>query len=270
MQCVDTILQAQLLGNDDTNTYPFVIGVDLIQPITTAALIHHCNTVLSHLAPAAALRAPQALVQGMAAQGFQDLVEVLHNGMTAPAPAAPGSMETAVEKCWSANLQTLLTLTQCTSEADLAPAWCAIANAPKKEERHILQAARGDLSRKPGAVTAVTLTISKELHSTIMNLMFWSGDPNRVDEGLHPFRTIYTSTAKTSMDQSNIQTYDLLANDGTLDLQDIKAFQHILKSDWPTTFIQLDTTLKSYHNLLVLLLKATHPYTAAFTRFLNM
>jgi len=100
--------------------------------------------------------------------------------------------------------------------------------------------------------------------------MFWSGDPNRVDEGLHPFRTVYTSTAKTSMDQSNIQTYDLLANDGTLDLQDIKAFQHILKSDWPATFIQLDTTLKSYRNLLVLLLKATHPYTAVFTRFLNM
>jgi len=72
------------------------------------------------------------------------------------------------------------------------------------------------------------------------------------------------------MDQSNIQTYDLLANDGTLDLQDIKAFQHSLKSDWPTTFIQLDTTLKSYHNLLVLLLKVTHPYTAVFTRFLNM
>jgi len=175
--------------------------------------------------------------------------------MTATAPAAPGSTETAVEKRWSVNIQTLLKLTQCTSEAELAPVWCAIANGPKKEERHILQTALSDLSRKPGAATAVTLTVSKELHSTIVNLMFWSGDPNRVDEGLHPFRTVYTSTAKTSMDQSNIQTYDLLANDGTLDLQDIKVFQHILKSDWPTTFIQLDTTLKSYHNLLVLLLK---------------
>jgi len=100
--------------------------------------------------------------------------------------------------------------------------------------------------------------------------MFWSGDIDRLDEGLHPFRTVYMSTAKTSMDQSNLQTYDLLASDGNLDLQNIRMFQHIFKSDWPTSYMQLDTTLKSYHNLIVLVLKPTHPYAAAYSIFLNI
>jgi len=50
----------------------------------------------------------------------------------------------------------------------------------------------------------------------------------------------------------NHQMYDLLANDGNLDLQNIKMFQHIFKSDWPMPYMQLDTTLKSHHNLTVL------------------
>jgi len=72
------------------------------------------------------------------------------------------------------------------------------------------------------------------------------------------------------MDQTNLQTYDLLANDGNLDLQNIQMCQHIFKSDWPTSYMQLDTTLKSYHNLIMLLLKPTHPYTAAYSIFLNI
>ena len=47
-------------------------------------------------------------------------------------------------------------------------------------------------------------------------------------------------------------------------------FQHIFKSDQPTSYMQLDTTLKSYHNLIVLLLKPTHPYAAAYSIFLNI
>ena len=47
-------------------------------------------------------------------------------------------------------------------------------------------------------------------------------------------------------------------------------FQHIFKSDWRTSYMQLDTTLKSYHNLIMLLLKPTHPYAAAYTIFLNI
>jgi len=61
-----------------------------------------------------------------------------------------------------------------------------------------------------------------------------------------------------------------LASDWNLDLQNIRMFQHIFKSDWPTSYMQLDTTLKSYHNLIVLLLKPTHPYAVAYSIFLNI
>jgi len=265
-------LQVQLLGSNAANVFPFVIGEDLIQPIMAPSLIRHRNSVHRHMAVTPVLGAPPLVPppQGISAQDFQALVTALRGGQTNPAPAAPGTSGTTVEKRWSVNLLTLLKLTHCTTVAELPPVWSAIADGPKKEERNILQAALDDHARSPGAATTAPLTVTKDLHNTIVNLMFWSGDPDRLDEGLHPFRTVYTSTAKTSMDQTHLQTYDLLANDGNLDLQNIRMFQHIFKSDWPTSYTQLDTTLKSYQNLIVLLLKPTHPYVAAYSVFLNL
>ena len=150
--------------------------------------------------------------QGMSALDFQDVVAALRLGQTIEsAPAAPGSAGTTVKKNWSVNIQTLLKLTHCTSVSELAPVWSAIAKGPKKEEHNSLQAALNDLARSPGAAaTTASLTVTKDfLHNIIVNLMFWSGDPDRLDEGLHPFCTVYTSAAKTSMDQMNLQTYDL-------------------------------------------------------------
>ena len=154
-------------------------------------------------------------------------------------------------------------LTHSPSEMDLPPAWHALAKGPKKEERGILEAALREQARSPNAATTTSLIVSKDLHSTIVNLTFWSGDPDNLNAGLQPFRAAYTSTAKTSADLAHLQTYDQLATDGILALQDIHTFQHVLKSEWPTgtSYLLLYTTLKSYHNLLVVLLKATHPYS---------
>jgi len=213
-------LQVQLIGNSDSNTHPFL---GLAQTFASALLICHQNTVLSHMTTTVALGAPPAPapMQGMSDNDFQSLIAALHQGQIPQALAAPGTAVTTVEKRWSVNLKTLLKLTHCTSVTELAPVWSAIAKGPKKEERNILQAALDDLARNPGASTTASLTVTKELHNTVVNLMFWSGDIDRLDEGLHLFRTVYTSTAKTSMDQSSLQTYDLLASDGNLDLQNI-------------------------------------------------
>jgi len=262
-------LQVQLLGNSVSNTHPFV---GLTQTFTSESLIRHRNAALSHMTTMVALSAPHAPapMQGMSAIDFQALIAALRHGQIPQALAAPGTAGTTVKKRWSVNLQTLLKLTHCTSAMELAPVWSVIAKGPKKEERNIIQAAFDDLARNPGASTTASLTVTKELHNTVVNLMFWSGDIVRLDEGLHPFRTVNTSTAKTSMDQSNLQTYDLLASNGNLDLENIRMFQHIFKSDWPTSYMQLDTTLKWYHHLSVLLLKPTHPYAAAYSIFLNI
>ena len=256
-------MQVQLLGNSDSNTHPFQ---GLVQTFASASLIRHWNTVLSHMTTMTVLGAPLA----PAAIDFQALIAALRLGQIPQAPTAPGTAGTTVEKRWSVNLQRLLKLTHCTSVTELAPVWSAIAKGPKKEERNILQAALDDLARNPGASTTASLTVTKELHNTVVNLMFWSGDINRLDEGLHPFRTVYTSMAKTSTDQSNLQTYNFLASNGNLDLLNIRMFQHIFKLDWPASYMQLDTTLKSYHNLIVLLMKPTHPYTVAYSIYLNI
>jgi len=206
-------------------------------------------------------------MQGMSALDFQDVFAALRLGQTIKAPASPGSAGTTVKKNWSVNIQTLLKLTHCTSVSELAPVWSAIAKGPKQEEHNSLQAALNDLARSPGAATTASLTFTKDLHNIIVNLMFWSGDPDRLDEGLHHFCTVYTSTAKTSMDQMNLQTYDhLTSSDGNLDLQNFKMFQHIFKSDWLTSYTQLDMTLKLlYQNIIVMLLKPTRPYIAAYS-----
>ena len=58
----------------------------------------------------------------------------------------------------------------------------------------------------------------------------------------------------------NLQTYDSLTRDGTLWLEDVQFFQLVLKSNWPTDFLQLDTLIKVFPNLLsVLLPGTTHP-----------
>ena len=56
-------------------------------------------------------------------------------------------------------------------------------------------------------------------------------------KGLHPFRTVYISTAKQAQDQAHLQTYDALVRDGTLRLEDVQLFQLVLKSHWPTDYL---------------------------------
>ena len=107
-----------------------------------------------------------------------------------------------------------------------------------------------------------------ELLATMVNLAFWSRD-FMLDEGIHPFRTVYVSTAKQAQDQANLQTYDPFACDGTICLEDLHLFQLTLRSHWPTEFLQLDTSLKLFHNLLSVILPATHTLLIAFSSFLN-
>ena len=120
-----------------------------------------------------------------------------------------------------------------------------------------------------GSATPAALTVTKELTATITEVVFWSGDLDRIDEGMHEFRTLYHSAAKISQDQTAMQTYDLLASDGNLSLADVKLFRHVLKSRWPTNFLQLDTTIRVHMNLLALILRPSHPIRAAYQLFIN-
>jgi len=203
-------LQVQILGTSPTNSYLYgTEELELTQPISTPALIRHRNSVLSHMANVVPPVNPPAtgIMPGMTAQEFQALVVALSSGHAAPAPAASVSTETAIQKHWNVNCDTLLKLTHSASEADLSSVWGALAKGPKKEERGILEAALREQARSLNAATTTSLIVSKELYSTIVNLTFWSGDPDNLNAGLQPFRASYTSTAKTSADLAHLQTY---------------------------------------------------------------
>ena len=175
-----------------------------------------------------------------------------------------------MDKRWPTGLDTLLKFAHSTSVADLPKLWLSIAAGPRKSKRAIIQSAIDEYARSPAAATAVRLVENKDLVESIVNFRFWSGDIDHLDEGIHPFRTIYTCTAKSSQDQSHLQTYDLLtATDGSLRSADIHLFHHILKSNWPSDFLQLDVSLKLFSNLLHVLLGFTlvTPSTLPMMRF---
>ena len=83
------------------------------------------------------------------------------------------------------------------------------------------------------------------------------------------YRTVYVSAAKQAQDQANLQTYNALARDGMLSLEDVQLFQLVLKSHWPSDFLQLDTSLKLFHNLLLVILPRTHPLFKSYDSMLT-
>ena len=152
---------------------------------------------------------------------------------------------------------------------ELNPVWAALAHGPRKEEHTILGAALNDHASLAQAATRVQFPATKELLSTVVNLPFWSGDPDSLEEGLHPFCTVYTSTSKFAQDQANLLTYDAFAANGALQMEDVQLFQLVFKLHWPVDYLQLDTTLKLFHNLLVVLFSGTHPLLLQYHRFIK-
>ena len=268
-------LRIQLLGHEATNTafYPSESD-ELHQPRNSRSFLHHRNSVVRYLIPAVATNTMAPAVantgSGLSASDLQAIIVALRSGHTAPAPAAsPASPSDAIAKRWSVNLDSLLLFTLSNTTADLEPIYGSIAEAGRKLEKATIQAGYNNIARSHRATTSAPLAVTKELATTITEVIFWSGDLDRLDEGLHEFRTLYQSTVKSSLDQSAMQTYDQLATDGHMSLEEVKLFQHVLKSKWPTNFRQLDTTLKVYLNLLALLLRPTHPARIAYQLFID-
>ena len=285
-------LQYQLQGGANANVALFDEATELEQPRSSTTFLRHRNHILSHLIDAPAPQAtgptaPPGTQAGAAGSGgtnvnlggmtfaqLQALIAAIQGGQgtgTGGATAATGQTTptNSVAKRWAVDLDTLLKLCLVSDVSHLPPVWEALARGPRKEERQILQAALNNQAASAGAATRAKLVVTKELHATVVNLVFWSGDMDMLDEGIHPFRTVYTSASKQAQDQARLRTYDSLAQDGNLRLEDVELFQLVLKSHWPTDFLQLDTTLKFFQNLLIVLLPATHPLTIAYINFIG-
>ena len=263
-----TFLRANIIGDHINNGAIFDETFDLFIPPVDAPLMRNRAAVLQHLAPPTTMPATApAPAPSTDPLLIQQLVMAMRSH-AAPAPVVP-SNATNMDKRWPTGLDTLQKFAHTTSVADLPKLWQSLAAGPRKSERAIIQSALDEYARSPAAATSVTLVVNKDLVETLVNFRFWSGDIDRLDEGLHPFRSVYTSTAKSSQDQSHLQTYDFLASDGSLRSADIHLFRHVLKSNWPSDFLQLDVTLKLFSNLLHICWNPSHPLNVAYDAFLK-
>ena len=144
-------------------------------------------SVLSHLAPPATMPATTpAPIPSTDPIPIQELVLAMRNDAS-PAPLVPSSTTTNMDKHWPTGLNTLLKFAHSSSVADLPKVWQSIAAGPRKSERAIIQSAIDEYARSPAAATAVTLVVNKDLVESIVNFRLWSGDIDRLDEGIHPF-----------------------------------------------------------------------------------
>ena len=57
---------------------------------------------------------------------------------------------------------------------------------------------------------------------------------------------------------------------GNLTLDNIQFFQLILKYNWPTRYLQLNTTLNIFNNCCMLILYPTNPFVSTYGLFLDL
>ncbi len=270
-------LRYQILGTHDTNTAIFNPEVELAQPRLSSGLIRHRKAVLlRNLVPTSTpsmgvtSESSTGGLDSISPQMLSTIVEALR-GHTERAPGSSSSTTASekIEKRWSVSLDTLLKYTYSQSVDDLQPIFGSLASGPKKEERATLQAGLNQVARSSSSATTAEFTITKDLALSIVEFRWFSGDLDRWDEGLHPGRTIYTSTARAAADQHRLLSYQALIEDGHLTSTDLEVFRAAQKHELPSSFLSLDTTLRVYDNLLQLLLRPTHPLKAEFSRFLQ-
>lgn len=244
---------------------------DLPVPRMEAPLIRHRNQALSHLNSA---RTGNFGTGNLSSdqQTIQALISTLQQTMSAaaaPAPAvvAPVTPEALVEKRWVANLPTLLRYCLVDDVTDLRDVWKSIAAGPRKQERLIVQSAMNTLSASASAFTNASLNVNTDLFTTLITVHFFCGDHDKLDQGLHAYRTLYQSAAKTASDNALLAEYDQMVEISQLTLDDVGMFKRALKSHWPINFHQLDVSLKLNGNLFLLILPLLHPYLASLNRF---
>ena len=272
-------LRYQILGTHPSNTGIFDPEVELTQPRLSSSLLRHRKAVLlRNLAPSHPPRGVPAEAPGATGRGLDSIsthmLSTIVEALRGHTDRAPGTSSTPtipekIAKRWSVSIETLLKYTYSQSVDDLQPIFGNLATGSKKEERATLQAGLNQVARSSSSATTAEFTVTKDLALSIVEFRWFSGDLDRWDEGLHPGRTIYTSTARAAADQNRLLSYQALIEDGQLTSTDLEVFRAAQKHELPSTFLSLDTTLRVYDNLLQLLLRPTHPLKAEFTRFLK-
>jgi hypothetical protein len=173
-----------------------------------------------------------------------------------------------VGKRWPQTVALLLRFTQSLQEEEVPEIYLKIAKANKAEVRKLIQSIMIERSTAPTAYCNVPLIVTPSIASMITDFDFVAADPDQLSLGLQPFIINNGTAEHRSASLITARQFDLLEDSRTgVALQDLEALLAKETKHVPLTFMETETTLALFGDLMVVLLGAPHVLCRAFQSF---
>jgi hypothetical protein len=171
-------------------------------------------------------------------------------------------------KVWPQTLPVLMRYLEVDTDAALPPMYETLAKAAKQERRVVLQQAFTAQANVATAFCCQPIVVNLNLAKCILEFEFAASDPDILTQGLQPFILNLGNAEHRAKTLENVQQFDELEGGKLgLTLQDLLALKAADVKHVPVTFMELDTTLASFGDLLVVTLGAQHALLTAYRQF---
>ena len=171
-------------------------------------------------------------------------------------------------KVWPQTLPILMRYLDIETEAELPPLYDTLAKAAKHERRTVLQHAFTAQANVANAFCCQPIVVNLNLAKCIQDFEFVASDPDILNQGLQPFILNLGNAEHRAKTLQNVQQFDELESGKLgLTLQDLQTLKAAEVSHVPLSFMELDTTLASFGDLLTVTLGNTHPILVAYRTF---
>ena len=171
-------------------------------------------------------------------------------------------------KVWPQTLPVLMRYLEVNTDAALPPVYETLAKATKQERRVVLQQAFTAQANVATAFCCQPTVVNLNLAKCILEFEFAASDPDILTQGLQPFILNLGNAEHRAKTLENVQQFDELEGGKLgLTLQDLLALKAADVQHVPVTFMELDTTLASFGDLLVVTLGAQHVLLTAYRQF---
>lgn len=181
------------------------------------------------------------------------LTQLIANQQGPPVDKSPTTVVTRRKpsEFWRSTYDTLLRVTQATTDDDLPAIWHDLAACDKRERRLVLQNA---LSKTATALNLTQPVATVTLAEAVTNLEFASPFVDNLHQGWQPFATIYLD-GKTMADLKEVtDVHETLASGATSNLRDVLDLKKAAKLSLPTNDKQTRKTLEGFGVLLAVVL----------------
>jgi len=171
-------------------------------------------------------------------------------------------------KLWPQTLPILMRYLELTTEAELPSIYDKLAKAAKQERRIVLQQAFTAQANNPTAFCVQPIVVNLNLAKCLQDFDFVASDPDILNQGLQPFILNLGNAEHRAKTLETVQQFDELEGGKLgLNLQDLQTLKSAEVKHVPLTFMELDTTLASFGDLLAVCLGTNHVLYIAYRTF---